>query len=446
MQILKVIDWILLVLTTLLIALFLVSCIREEERRATVLASICLVGNSVLWSFLILCEQVRGVSILNFFVLIAFAMFITVSMVKFFPLLKDRDLSGIQRYDERDIMFARNSLQYHPELAEKYYAIHPENRAIDEKIQGKPELGEPGQRFHDAYFSPVFDAAFTYLHRTREVSMERAELKKKEIDAAKMTQTIIEMAHYYGAVDVGIIPLKSYHVYSHSGRRPENWGKEIAFSHTFAIVIVVAMDVRMLKLAPALPVILESSREYVEAAKIAHIITEYIHGFGYDARAHIDGNYQVLCVPLAIAAGLGVLGRLGIFMHPIYGPCVRLAIVTTELALIPTPIKKHTVAMETFCAVCKKCADNCPTQSICHEEEPVNRGFRHWSIHQEKCFAYWKTIGTDCGFCIRVCPYTKPNTLVHRLVRYYISRNPFNQRLALFLDDIFYGRRLPLAP
>jgi hypothetical protein len=42
-----------------------------------------------------------------------------------------------------------------------------------------------------------------------------------------------------------------------------------------------------------------------------------------------------------------------------------------------------------------------------------------------------------------VCPYTKPDTFVHRLVRFYISRNPFNQRLALFLDDLFYGRRLP---
>nr|NJM03902.1 hypothetical protein [Desulfobacula sp.] len=49
-------------------------------------------------------------------------------------------------------------------------------------------------------------------------------------------------------------------------------------------------------------------------------------------------------------------------------------------------------------------------------------------------------MGSDCGLCISVCPYTKPDTLIHRLVRAYISRNPLNQRIALFMDDLLYGR------
>ena len=66
-------------------------------------------------------------------------------------------------------------------------------------------------------------------------------------------------------------------------------------------------------------------------------------------------------------------------------------------------------------------------------------------INQEKCFSFWKTIGADCGICIRVCPYTKPDTLIHRTVRFYISRNPINQRIALFLDDLFYGRKIKIT-
>jgi epoxyqueuosine reductase QueG len=131
-------------------------------------------------------------------------------------------------------------------------------------------------------------------------------------------------------------------------------------------------------------------------------------------------------------------------MHPVYGPCVRLSIVTTEMELVPTTPRKNMVSIEAFCAVCKKCADNCPTQSICKEEEPESRGFRHWSIDQEKCFSFWKNIGTDCGFCIGVCPYTKPDSMIHKIVRVYISRNPVNQRIALFLDDLFYGRKKTL--
>lgn len=444
MQIVKFIDWLLLILTTLLIALFLLSSIQEKERRAAFRAFICLVGNAGLWNLFILFKEIKWVSFLNLAVFIAIVLFILVSLVRYFPPIKERDLSGIQKYDERDHMFARNSLQYHPELAKKYYAAYPEKRSIDEKIQGKPELGEPGHRFYDAYFTPVFDAAFAYLQRTCDASRGEVLPEKKEIDAEKMTAVITAAAQYYGAVDVGITPLKPFHTYSHYGRHPENWGEEILSSHTFAIVIVVAMEVGMMKFAPALPVTLESSRQYVESAKIAHIIAQYIRGFGYDARAHTDGNYQFPCVPVAVDAGLGALGRMGIFMHPVHGPCVRLSVVTTELKLIPTPAKKHIAAIEAFCAHCKKCADNCPTQSIAHGDEPVSRGFRHWSIHQEKCFSYWKTIGTDCGFCIKVCPYTKPDTPVHRLVRWYISRNPFNQRLALFLDDLFYGRAFPI--
>jgi reductive dehalogenase len=291
---------------------------------------------------------------------------------------------------------------------------------------------------------------FYHLAQTRGASRGEPFPEKKDINNEKLTQIIRELARFYGAVDVGITSLKPYHLYTHAGRHAENWGEKIQNNHSSAIVIVVAMDVEMIKSAPALPVVLESSRQYVEAARIANIIAAYIRYLGYSARAHTDGNYELMCVPAAVDAGLGNLGRIGLLIHPVYGPCVRISVVTTELVLpAATNTKKsHTrniQAIKHFCDICKKCADNCPTQSIGKGEEPFNRGFRHWSINQETCFSYWKTIGTDCGVCIRVCPYTKPNTLMHKLVRFYISRNALNQQIALFLDDLFYGRKQPLA-
>ncbi|MCF8113219.1 MAG: 4Fe-4S dicluster domain-containing protein, partial [Desulfotignum sp.] len=191
-------------------------------------------------------------------------------------------------------------------------------------------------------------------------------------------------------------------------------------------------------------VIQESARKYVEAAKISNIVAGYLRRFGYQARAHNDGNYEVLCVPLAVASGLGELGRMGIFMHKTLGPCVRLAVVTTTLAL-PDSGPGPDFYMENFCRICKKCARNCPSGSITTGKEPETRNFAHWSIDQEKCFSYWKTIGSDCGICISVCPYTKPDTLVHRLVRFYIRQNSINQHIALFMDDLLYGRRKKIA-
>jgi reductive dehalogenase len=440
----QIVNGILLILSSLFFLIFLTASIHEKERRAALLAAAGLVVNSCVWLLFVRFGDLKWVAHLNLAALIAVGVFVLVSAFKYFPHAEQRDLSEAEKYDERDIMFARNRLQYHPHLAEKYYNAHPENRETDKKIHSKPELGEPGSTYYDSLRSPIFDAAFAYLHRTRGASKGEAAQEKKETDPHEITGIIREMGRYFGAIDVGITPVKPYHIYSHAGRQAENWGEEIDNTHPFAVVIVVPMRVDMMKSAPGLPAILESSRLYVESAKIAHIVAEYIRSLGYDARSHTDGNYETLCVPLAVDAGLGALGRMGIFMHPVHGPCVRISTVTTNMELVPTKPHTHIRSIEKFCDICKKCSDNCPTQSICGENEPVSRGFRHWSIDQEKCFSFWKNIGTDCGFCIRVCPYTKPDTLIHKMVRFYISRNPINQRTALFLDDLFYGRKISI--
>ena len=446
-QIIRVIDWIVLIISSAAAMLFLVSSLLEKERRAAALSLAGLAINAGIWLFFICSLHLLRVGPLNLAVLILMVIFVIVSLIRDFPGKPERDLAEIQQFDERDHMFARNGLQFQPHLAEKYYAAHPEKKDIDEKIHNKPELGEPGSTYYRKEWAHVFEAAFHYLGRMRPVTRGEVSPLKQDIEKENIAELLKALGLFYGAVDVGITQLKPYHIYSHAGRHAENWGEKITNTHRTAIVIIVAMEVGMIKQAPGLPVILESSRRYVEAAKIASIIAQYIRDLGYEARAHTDGNYEVLCVPAAVDAGLGVLGRIGLFIHPVYGPCVRISVVTTELELPAShPVSSRekelmAASIAHFCDICKKCADNCPTQSISLEEEPISRGFRHWAIKQEPCYSYWKSIGTDCGFCIRVCPYTKPDTLMHKLVRFYISRNGLNQRIALFMDDLFYGRK-----
>lgn len=430
-----------LIFSDAFLLLLIVSSIIEKEKRASIISLTGLFFNSLLWTAFILYDHIKFISILNIIVVVSLVLFAFISLIKFFPRQEERDLTNAEKYDERDNMFARNNLQFHQELARKYYEAHPENKEIDKKIHDKPELGEPGASYYDHYGSPFIDSAFIYLDRTRAAASGEKNKVKKKITKKEMTGMIKKIAHLYGAVDVGITELKPYHLYSHKGRHKEGWGDVINNDHSCAIAIVVSMDTGMIKNAPRLSASIETSHQYVEAAKIANIIAEYIRSFGYDARAHTDANYQVLCVPVAVDAGIGVLGRLGIFMHPVYGPCVRLSVVTTELELEYTGKNKE-FHVEHFCNICKKCADNCPSKSIPLDEEPSSRGFRHWAVDQEKCFSLWKSFGTDCALCIRSCPYTKPDTIVHKLVRFYISRNSFNQRMALFFDDLLYGRML----
>jgi len=438
------IDWIGLLTGTLFFLLFALTSHREGEKRAVGLSILFLLANALSWGIMLHWRQIAIVQYANAVLLALLFAFSALSLLKFFPAFPPPDLSRIERVDERDHMFSRNQLKFNHGQAELYYAWKPYLREGDEKIHSRPELGQAGHVYDSPYYSPVFGAAFSYLERTRTAAMGEAAAEKKSLDPSIIRAVIISTARYFGAVDVGIARLKPHHFYSHAGRRAENWGEAIAAAKGSAVVIVVAMDWRMIAHSPTLPVILESARQYVESAKIAAIIAETIRGLGYRARAHTDGNYEVLCVPLAVEAGLGELGRLGLLIHPAYGPCVRLAVVSTELELEPTP--KRALHADSFCRICKKCADNCPTRAIAGGEEPHSRSFRHWSIRQENCYAFWKQIGTDCAVCIRACPYTKPDTLLHRLVRFYVSRNPVNQRLALFLDDFFYGRKKRISP
>ena len=67
------------------------------------------------------------------------------------------------------------------------------------------------------------------------------------------------------------------------------------------------MDRAMVMSAPLAPTLMESAQQYVESGVIAVQVAAFIRGLGYPARAHIDGNYRVICPLVARAAGLGVV-------------------------------------------------------------------------------------------------------------------------------------------
>ncbi|RLE17843.1 MAG: hypothetical protein DRJ14_05410 [Acidobacteria bacterium] len=374
-----------------------------------------------------------------------FLTFIAVSLLPWFPALPESNNGKIEQFDERNHMFARGNLKFYPELGNRYHQLHPEKKTVDEEIWKLPELGEPGSKFYDRYVGSIADSAFDLLDRSYTPLSQRPQvpIPVEPVEPDKLVEAVRIAAFQYGAVDVGVTALQQHHLYSVAGRQAENWGKKVENHHRAAIVFVVPMSNGFIRHAPTLPAILESSHCYVESAKIAHIAAEMFHRQGISATAHVDGHYQVICAPIAEAAGLGHVGRMGIFMHKVYGPSVRLSVVTVDFDL-PESTGNHDY-MEHFCKICKKCADNCPSRAISHGDKPVSRGFAHWSVNQENCYTFWRKIGTDCAICIRSCPFSKPDSPIHRIVRAYIRRNPVNQHLALIGDDLFYGRKLKIS-
>jgi ferredoxin len=342
--------------------------------------------------------------------------------------------------DERDIMFARARLRRgSPEYA-AYYAAHPEKRAIDDDIRALPGLMSPLSTLADLLLFSSPEASFALTGALRDTVDGPVATSVQAFSPATISRYLKHLARYYGALDVGITRLEPYHIYSHIGRGTGTYGEAIQLEHEWAIAFTVEMDREMIAANPRPPGLMESAKEYVESARIAVQLATAIRALGYAARAHIDGNYRVVAPLLGRDAGLGEIGRMGLLMTPRQGPRVRLGVVTTSLPLIADSRQPDPTVLD-FCTACQKCAACCPSQAIPFGPRHEIDGVLRWQIDGESCYGYWCTVGTDCGRCMTVCPYSHPDNLYHNLVRWGIAHSYLFRRAALRLDDLFYGKK-----
>jgi epoxyqueuosine reductase QueG len=131
---------------------------------------------------------------------------------------------------------------------------------------------------------------------------------------------------------------------------------------------------------------------------------------------------------------------MGLLMTPRLGPRVRIGVITTDLPL-PESRQQERPDMIEFCRICKKCADVCPSRAIPRDERREIEGVKRWQINQEACYTYWCITGTDCGKCMSDCPYSHKDNFLHNMVRFMIRRSSLFRRIAVKLDDVFYGRK-----
>jgi reductive dehalogenase len=235
--------------------------------------------------------------------------------------------------------------------------------------------------------------------------------------------------------------LNQAYVYSHVGRGPEPWGSQINNTHKYVIAFSLEMNYDCVEAAPRLPITEESAKQYLQQALVSLALAEYIRRLGYPARAHISGsNYQIMLPPVAYDAGLGELGRHGYLISPKYGARIRLGAVTTDLPLLTDrPIN---FGVQDFCEKCLRCTINCPSASIPDGGKTDIRGVEKWPLNVESCMMYWRAIGTDCGLCMKVCPFSHPPSMIHNLIRTGIKRSCFARTISVYGEDLFYGKKV----
>lgn len=417
--------------------IFGVSSISEKQARAAIL--------SFLFVLIIL-----AVALLQFlfidnsaFYSVEFV-FLAVFIVLFFsPFGKTKSMQILptqERVDERDTIFARSDLAPGTKNYEEYYSLRPENKKKDDRFRELPEIARPGGKYYERKKAASIEALFVLEEKLLPFVDGDFAPTKAEIPAPEASDLLKKKTIHYGAEEVGVAPIDERFIYSRVGRGPAKYGSKIETEHKFAIVFSVEMKLDAVDKAPLIDITEETALRYLDCQAISFALAEYIRTLGFAARAHVAGSdYQVVLPAAAHAAGLGEIGRMGYLISPKFGARVRLGCVTTDMPLVADePIA---FGVQNFCEICKKCAENCPSGSIPFDEKKLVRGAEKWKIDVEKCFTYWRYVGTDCGLCMKTCPFSREGSFAHDVLRFAVKHSAFARRLSLWGDKLFYGRK-----
>jgi ferredoxin len=360
------------------------------------------------------------------------------------------DIQGeIHRFDERDMMFARQDLvrcfgKESPQY-KQYFKNRPEDEKFHLQLSKRSPLGA-----HNPYDAPMFRAQFKFMDLIGSDVNVDGDFHKDKIEFApdRAGLKLKETARIYGAEIVGIGPLMQEWVYSHVGTTAGNsadyqpWGAPIDLHrHTSVIAMGFRMDLDLLRSAPYFPTMLATAQAYAQSVWTAVRVAEYIRQLGYSARAHHFSNYQVLAVPVAVDCGLGELSRAGYLLTKEFGLGMRLSVVTTDMPLIHD--EPRDIGVQSFCEQCLLCAEQCPSGAIPDGDKVLHNGIFKWKLDEKKCYSYWHVNGTDCGVCMAVCPWTKPSSLFHRSMAELAAIKGPHQRLMAWADKAVYGKHKP---
>jgi Pyruvate/2-oxoacid:ferredoxin oxidoreductase delta subunit len=208
-------------------------------------------------------------------------------------------------------------------------------------------------------------------------------------EAAAMTEEIKSMATSYGAELVGIARVTDEMLYE---------GHSVPYQ--YAIALAMSMDRVEMAHVPQPRAAVEVLRVYRAVSRVAIRLAKSIRSMGWPARAYGNPNStDVLHIPIAIAAGLGQLGKHGSMITKEFGSNIRLAAVLTDLPLeVGIPVD---IGVDDLCAKCRRCVVDCPPGAIFDQKQMV-RGEEKWYVDVDKCIPYFvKTDG--CAICIQVC-------------------------------------------
>ena len=213
-------------------------------------------------------------------------------------------------------------------------------------------------------------------------------------DTEKMTAQIKEKAKELGAGVVGICAMKDEYLVEGAKNK-----------YRFAISLGLPMDRGKMLHVPGHTSAMEVQRVYIKASYLTVDLARHIRSLGWPAQGlPVNSSSEYLHIPIAIAAGIGELGKHGSLICKEYGSNFRLTTVVTDLPLVTDePVD---IGVDDICMTCQACTKECPPDAIFPEKQWV-RGTKKWYVDFDRCTPYFSST-YGCGICLEVCPWSEP--------------------------------------
>ena len=342
-----------------------------------------------------------------------------------------------------------------PEFMGIIGATEGDNQQLIDIFEGKPfeksyEKGDPGYTPVDYAFFLGGGTTYGPLHAlpavplvagpgSKFVAKERYEFES--LHAA--SYAIKKVAKVYGADIVGIAPYDERFTYKTECKAPDFYKPvDLPFTPKSCIVIGCEMDYEAIKTAGGMSLEGGVFSAYSHCIETIAKVSNFLRLLGYYTRHSVNDLGPT--GPHAISAGLGEGGRMSILVTKEFGPRVRLAKCYTDLECEYD--KPKFFGVTEFCEVCQVCTDNCPSGALTNKSinDPENTaankcsqpGVKKYYCDAQTCYVQWQIMDNGCGICITVCPYNKPQTWNHDLVK-AVTLVPGLNRLARYFDHFF---------
>ncbi len=358
------------------------------------------------------------------------------------PTYKKYITGEVPRFDDRNTAFSRGQVE-----GNKYTVMH--NNCLENLKKNKS-----GKSIID-HATFVAGATVDYVVRKNLLGREMLPIynhdyQLKSRDAEKISKIVKEKAKWIGADLVGIAKIDPRWIYTHWGQQNVRYSEaaqvgdpiNLPEEYKYVIVMVHEMDYDIVNRSPAVEA--DTDIAYSKGAWCSTSLAAFISELGYKAIPAV--NEMGINVAMAVDAGLGESGRNGQLITRDYGPRNRISKVFTNLPLVPDqPIN---IGVQKFCEVCELCAKYCPSRSLMKGERTDKAwnlhnvpGIKKWPIKAMQCLDFWAKNGNHCSICIRVCPWNKPNNLLHKFVRFFVERNIMSKTIVYFDQLLGYGKQ-----